>query len=165
MGLFSKKPNTDKLLNEALSDYKSEEFGKCYQKVCEAAELGNPRAYFCKALLIYNDNVAPDSTPDFEVLEDLTRRAVEGGYAPAYGFYAFILSVADRTEELCEFLGKKNKIKDGVYLSYKASYLFGLYTDDEKADRATTISVMRESVEELADFNDKLASGKHPECE
>lgn len=165
MGLFSKKPNANKLLDEALCDYKESRFDSCYRKVCEATELGSARGYFCKALLAFNDNIHPDSVPDFEVLEELTRRAVEGGYALAYGFYAFILHIAQQTDKLCEFLEKKSKVKDGVYLSYKASYFFGLYTDDEKADEKTTLEAMKESVALLSEQKSKLASGKNTEYE
>ena len=168
MGLFSKKPSADKLLLEALSDYKSSRFDDCYKKVCEASELGSARASFCKALLIYNDNVNPDSTPDAEVLLDLASRAMDGGYALAYGFYAFILYIDGQKERLCEFLKGKSKVRDGVYLSYKASYLFGLYTDEENADRKTTLSVILDSVAALTEQKEKLLAKKsveYEECE
>ncbi len=166
MGLFFNKKNPNKLLDEALLDYKASRFDECYKKVCDAADMGSARAYFCKALLIYNDNIAPDSEPEFEVLEDLTRRSVEGGYAFAYGFYAYVLYMADKMEELFSFLETKSKIKDGVYLSYKASYWFGLYTDDEKADRKTIIETLKEAVAQLFEFNKKLSEGKteYEEC-
>ncbi len=168
MGLFSKKPSADKLLSEALCDYKASRFDVCFQKVCEAAELGSPRAHFCKALLLYNDNVHPNSNPDPYILEETVSRAVNGGYAPAYGFYAFILDSSKQYVKLCEFLEKKSKVKDGTYLSYKASYLLGLYTDDEKADGKTTISVLKEAVALLSDVSGKINSGKgaeYEECE
>jgi len=165
MGLFTKKINADKLLDEALCDYKELKFNSCYQKVCKAVELGSARAYFCKALLIYNDNINPNSSPDFEILEELTRYAVEGGYALAYGFYAFILYVSQQNDKLCVFLEKKHKVKDGVYLSYKASYWFGLYTDDEKADSKVTIATMKDSIALLSEQKEKLISGKNNEYE
>ena len=90
MGLFSKKPNADKLLAEALADYRNENYSACYEKVCSACNLNSARAYFCKALLIYNDNVS-DSPVDVDELKSLTKKAVDGGYPLAYGFYAYIL--------------------------------------------------------------------------
>ncbi len=146
MGFFSKKINTSKLLDEALADYKNGQFAACYEKVCKAEEAGNARAAFCKALLIYNDNIAPGSEPDAEVLADLAKKAMNGGYAPAYGLYAFILEITQSTEELSRFCSQKVKANDGVYWSYKASYYFGLYTDDVQADAKTTIAAMKQAI-------------------
>lgn len=164
MGLFSKK-NVNKLLDEALCDYKALRFDNCYQKVCEAVEAGSPRALFCKALLLYNDNISPNSTPDFDILENLAKTAMEGGYALAYGFYAFVLYASQQNDKLCAFLEKNHKVKDGVYLSYKASYWFGLYTDDEKANIKTTISALNESISLITEQKNKLDTGKNTEFE
>ena len=168
MGLFSKKPSADKLLLEALSDYKASNYDACYKKVCDACETGSARAHFCRALLIYNDNINPDLTPDAEQLLSLCERAMDGGYALAYGFYAFVLQIDGQKERLCEFLRKKCKVRDGVYLSHKASYLFGLYTEEENADRKTILSVMREAVSALSEQRCALYSKKsveYEECE
>ena len=153
MGLFSKKPNTKALLTEALRDYKAENYEAAYEKVCAAADAGDGRAYYAKALLIYNDNVAPDSDPDIDTLLALTKKACDLGYALAYGFYAYLLYSSGETERLCEFLSAKSKVRDGVYLSYKASYYFGLYTDGENADAKTTLSTVREAIDNLYALN------------
>ncbi len=165
MGLFSKKPNADKLLNEALSDYKQSKYQECYQKVCEAAELKSSRAYFCKALLIYNDHVSLGSEPDFNVLDELLKHSLDGGYTLAYGFYAYILYAMQYDERLCDFLSSKGKVKDGLYLTFYASYLFGLYTDEEHADIKTTIAIIKESISLLTNFKNQLSSGKKIEYE
>ena len=143
---FSKKAGAARLLEQALVDYKSERYAECYEKVCQAEQEGSARAAFCKALLIYNDNIAPGSEPDAEVLAALARKAMDGGYAPAYGLYAFILEITQSTEELCRFCSRKVKAEDGVYWSYKASYYFGLYTDDVNADAKTTFAAMKQAI-------------------
>ncbi|MBE6534105.1 MAG: hypothetical protein E7678_03955 [Ruminococcaceae bacterium] len=165
MGLFSKKPNTNKILDEALCDYKAERFESCYNKVCEAAELGSPRAYFCKALLMYNDNVFPNSSPDVDTLESLTRTAMDGGYTLAYGFYAFILNISAQNERLCEFLAKKSSVKDGVYLLYKASYMFGIYTDEEQASPREILATMQNSLQEITNSKVQFELKKSTEVE
>lgn len=163
MGLFSKKPNADKILDQALLDYKNENYSDCFAKVCEAVDLGSARAYFCKALLIYNDNVSSESV-DTDVLLSLTKKAVDGGYSLAYGFYAFLLHASGDIQGLIDFCSVKNKIKDGVYLSFKASYYFGLYTDQENADRKTIISTAKSAVDALKELNDELQAGKNNEA-
>lgn len=165
MGLFSKKPNANKILDEALCDYKASRFEECYKKVCDACELGSARAYFCKALLIYNDNISPDSVPDFEVLKDLAKKAVEGGYTFAYGFYAYVLHALGNTDELCEFLAKKCKVHDGLYLSFKASYFFGLYTDDVMGSKKDTLLAIEEAIESLKNLSISIENGKDTEGE
>ncbi len=163
MGLFSKKTSADKLLLEALSDYKASRFDDCFRKVTEAADSGSARAALCRALLLYNDNINPGSTPDFETLSSLARTAAEGGYALAYGFYAYTLYVLGDKAALCDFLSKKCKVRDGVYLSYKASYYFGLYSEEEMADRKTTLLAVRESIANLTEQKQKTLLGKSPE--
>jgi hypothetical protein len=165
MGLFSKKPNTDKILNEALCDYKASRFEECYKKVCEACDAGSARAHFCKALLIYNDSIAPNSVPDFDVLRALTKTAVDGGYALAYGFYAYVLHAIGDTDALCEFLSKKCKVRDGLYLSFRASYLFGLYTDKEMGDKKSVLSAIREAISSIKDLNSSIENKKSLENE
>lgn len=168
MGLFSfisKKNDKKNLLGEALKDYKNSDYDECYEKVCSASEDGNARACFCKALLIYNDNVYPDSTPDFEVLKDLVGRAVKGGYSLAYGFYAYILHTLGETEELCEFLSDGRDVKDGVFLSYKASYLFGLYNDVQSASDAVVISTVKRAISYLQELKKQIESGLREEAE
>lgn len=165
MSFFSKKPNTNKLLDEALRDYKAENFNSCYQKVCEAAELGSPRALFCKALLTYNDNIAPDSTPDIDLLEKLSLDAMQGGYSLAYGFYAFVLHISGQIDKLCEFLSKKHSVRDGVYLLYKSSYWFGIFTEEVQAGEQETISAMRESLHLISNYKTQFESKRNTEIE
>ena len=160
MGLFSKKPNTDKILDEALCNYKASRFQECYTSVCEAAELGSARALFCKALLMYNDDIAPDSVPDFEKLRALSKKAVDGGYPLAYGLYAYVLHTLGDYDALCEFLSKKTKIRDGLYLSFRASYLFGLYTDDEMGTKKETLDTVRAAISELSALSVRVETGK-----
>ena len=160
MGLFSKKPNADKILDQALADYRNGNYVDCYAKVLEAAGLGSARAYFCKALLIYNDNVSSEQI-DTEVLMSLTKKAVDGGYDLAYGFYAFLLQASGDIDGLCKFCAEKNKVKDGVYLSFKASYYFGLYTDEEQADKKTIMTVAKAAIEALKVLDDQVKSEKN----
>lgn len=164
MGLFSKKPNVKALLDSALIDYKNGSYSECFEKVCEAAEQKDPRACFCKALLAYNDNVNPSSAPDADEMLALTKIAVDGGYSYAYGFYAYLLHSTDNIDELCTFLNQKSKIKDGVYLSFKASYYFGLYTDDEQADTETTKTTIKEAIQLLSSLDEELKKGKDNQC-
>lgn len=164
MGLFSKKPSSKALLEEALCDYKNENYTSSYEKICKAAELGDGRAYFCKALLIYNDNVAPDSEPDVDTLLSLTKKAVDLGYSLAYGFYAYVLHTCGRINELCDFCKAKSKVKDGVYLSFKASYFFGLYTDEENADASTTLATIKEAIASLRALDNDIKGKKSSEA-
>ncbi len=165
MGLFSKKPNANKILDEALCDYKASRFEESYKKVCEACELGSARAYFCKALLIYNDSIAPGSEPDFNILKGLAKKAVDGGYTLAYGFYAYILHALGELDELCAFLSAKSKVRDGLYLSFKASYYFGLYTDDVMGSKKDTLLAIEEAIENLRALSVSVEGGKNAENE
>lgn len=131
MGLFSKKDNFAKLLDEAFSDYQSGRYADCYKKVCEAADAGNGRGLFCKALLLYNDNVNPDSEVLEEPLLELLSKSVEAGYTLAYGAYPTVLDLCGKKAELCQFLSKKCKVNDGAYFMHKAALSFSMYDDRE----------------------------------
>lgn len=168
MGLFSftsKKNDKTNLLIEALKDYKNADYEECFRKVSKAAEEGDARACFCKALLIYNDEISPDSSPDFETLKSLAKRSVEGGYSMAYGFYAYILHSLGETEALCKFLSENRDVKDGVFLSYKASYLFGMYTEKQIASDGIVISTLRNAISCLKDLQKRFESGRAAETE
>lgn len=168
MGLFSfalRKNDKINLLSEALKDYKNADYENCFRKVCQKAEEGDARACFCKALLIYNDNVTPDSSPDFEVLKSLVNRSVKGGYSLAYGFYAYILHALGETEELCKFLSDGRNVKDGIFLSYKASYLFGMYTENQIASDSMVISTLRDAISCLKNLQKQIESGRTEEAE
>ena len=159
MGLFSKTPNADKILELALADYRSENYSDCYAKVCQAADLGSARANFCKALLLYNDNVSSDEV-DVDQLLALTKKAIDGGYSLAYGFYAYLLHASGDMAGLRAFCSAKNKVKDGVYSSFKASYYFGLYTDEEQADQKTILATTHTAIELLKELNEQIQKGK-----
>ena len=148
MGLFGK--NYNKVLDEALSDFEKGDFQTCYQKVCQSADAGVGRAYFCKALLCFNDSINPGSEVDLNVLESLLKKAVDADYPLAYGFYATVLEERGKTEELCDFCKQKSKVKDGWYLWKKSAYYFGLFTDNEsQASDALTRETMLQAVENL----------------
>ncbi len=165
MGLFRKSSNENKIFWDALNDYKNQNYNECYTKINELANNDNARANYLKALLLYNQNINKTEEIDYNLLEELVYNAVSKGYNKAYGYYAFILYVQNKIQELIEFLSESEKIKDGIYLSYKASYLFGLYTDHELADINTTIKLLKESISILENEYQESNNDKNTESQ
>ena len=162
MGLFTKKDKYKKLLDEALADYRSERYEECYNKVCEAADNGSPRGLFCKALLMFNDNVAPDSEVDEDALLSILKSASDNGYELAHGVYAAALKLCGRNDELCSYLSEKRKSGDGAYLMHRATMAFGIYDGRESDDRLTK-KLSAEAVALLKDALESYNSGKNNE--
>lgn len=145
MGLFSRS-NDKKMLESALEDFRAERYDEAFAKVCKAADEGSARANFCKALLLYNDEVNPDSTPDPQEVYAYARRAQEGGYAPAYGLCAFLLDVMDEHEALVRFCTQKHKVEDATFALYQGCVYFGMYTEEPQADAKTTIATLEKAI-------------------
>lgn len=131
MGLFGNKVNVNKLLQQALADYKSGNFSDCYDKVSQAAATGNGRAEFCLALLGINHNVVDYDDQDNEAYFQTIKKAVEHKYQLAAGVYAKNLEDMRMYDELVDFCRGNRKSDDSSVLYFVTKEALGCYCDDE----------------------------------
>ncbi len=119
-----------KLLENALSLYKSGEYAECYEIVSSLAKLDVPRACYCKALLDVNPRI-PNGEGDEAFISGM-KKAASLKYPLAYGALAIYYYESDMYTHLVELCAANKKVVEPRLYAILFSLYDGFYTEGEK---------------------------------